>query len=433
MRAPLIALSLAIATAVACEDSTAPALPLSIQPAPTNSGDGQIDTAAATLSRPLRIQVLREGRPAPDVDVGWEVSVGSIAPTATKTDASGIATTVWTLGDIVGMQVATAFLPGRMAVHDSSQLQLFLTAIAQPGAPVRLDFLTIPGNAVTALPLSPAINVAAADRHGYPTDFQGRMTVAVGSGPPGATLSGPTLADATSGVATFAGLSLDRPGLGYTLIAHADGFSNAISPPFDVRLPPNSIVLAPNLIGVDLGTTVPVTATVANDGSNAGVNWTLTGPGCVHTACGTLSAASSASGVPVIYTAPAAPPIPATVVLRAVSVADPTASASATGVITTPGLVSVYVAPATAGVLVNGSRTFVGTVFNGPAQGGVTWTLSCTGPCGTLSSTSSASGVAVTFQAPSSPTTNTLTATSVSDPGKFATVAITVFRPHPRI
>jgi hypothetical protein len=79
------------------------------------------------------------------------------------------------------------------------------------------------------------------------------------------------------------------------------------------------------------------TATVANDIANTGVTWTVaaaSGTLCTGTACGTVSATSTASGAPTTYEAPPAVPTGAAVVVTATSVTDPTKSASATVTIT---------------------------------------------------------------------------------------------------
>src|SRR6266478_5352084 len=100
---------------------------------------------------------------------------------------------------------------------------------------------------------------------------------------------------------------------------------------------------------------------------------------------------------------------------------------------TSGGPISVSVAPPTASVAVNATQPFTATVQNDSQNKGVTWALSGTGcsgaACGTLSANSSASGVAITYTAPSSvpnPATVTLTATSVSDGTKSSAATITV-------
>lgn len=194
-----------------------------------------------------------------------------------------------------------------------------------------------------------------------------------------------------------------------------------------------AVTVAPTLAGVDVNAARQFAATLANDPSNLGVMWTVTGSGCSGTACGTFSATSSASGVSVTYTAPTTAPSPATVTVTATSVTDYTKSASATVIITTPGVVAVAVTPSVADVNLNAPQQFTATVFNDASNSGVTWSVTgagCSGSaCGTLSATSSANGVPVTYTAPAivpNPRTVTVTATSVADVGKSAAATVTV-------
>jgi len=130
--------------------------------------------------------------------------------------------------------------------------------------------------------------------------------------------------------------SIDRTGLatavgpGVSTIqassAGVDGFATLA-----VASPPISVTVSPAMVEVQAGSGAQqFTATVVNDAQNNGVTWSLSGVGCIGTACGTLSAGASASGGAVIYSPPAAVPAPATVTLIATSVSDATRSASAT-------------------------------------------------------------------------------------------------------
>jgi hypothetical protein len=86
------------------------------------------------------------------------------------------------------------------------------------------------------------VKVTAQDALGNTvTSFSGTVTVAItpGTGAAGATLSGTTATAAASGVATFAGLKIDKvgagnTGTGYTLSATAPSLSAATSDPFDI-------------------------------------------------------------------------------------------------------------------------------------------------------------------------------------------------------
>jgi hypothetical protein len=197
---------------------------------------------------------------------------------------------------------------------------------------------------------------------------------------------------------------------------------------------PVSVSVSPTTATVQAGLNQTFTATLVNDTANKGVTWALSGSGCSGAACGTLSAASSLSGAPITYTAPAAVPSPASVTLTATSVADGTKTATATITVAATALaISVKLSQTTANVAVGSTQVFSATVANDSANKGVSWALSgagCSGPaCGTVSPTTSASGGNVTYTAPASaptPPAVTLTATSVSDGTKSASATIAV-------
>lgn len=91
-----------------------------------------------------------------------------------------------------------------------------------------------------------------------------------------------------------------------------------------------SVTVSPAAANVQAGSgTQQFVATVANDAQNNGVTWSLSGTGCSGTACGTLSANSSASGAAITYTAPAIVPTPPSVTLTAESISDGARSSSA--------------------------------------------------------------------------------------------------------
>jgi hypothetical protein len=87
-------------------------------------------------------------------------------------------------------------------------------------------------------------------------------------------------------------------------------------------VPPSSIVV---------GATASLTATLANDTTNAGVTWKVQ---CASAQCGSVSPASTTSGVATTYTAPAAVPAPDTVTIVATSVANTGQTAATTVTIT---------------------------------------------------------------------------------------------------
>ncbi|RZU40286.1 beta strand repeat-containing protein [Edaphobacter modestus] len=173
-----------------------------------------------------------------------------------------------------------------------------------------------------------------------------------------------------------------------------------------------------------------LTANVSNDSANAGVRWTVT---CGSSACGSFSAASTASGASTTYTAPAAVPTSNTVTVTATSVTDSTKTASATITITPPAPppVMVLITPLPPSSLtVNAKTSIMAIVSNDSANGGVKWTASCgTSACGSFGSAQTASGSSVVYTAPSAvPTGNTVTvtATSITDTTKSASATIII-------
>jgi len=183
-----------------------------------------------------------------------------------------------------------------------------------------------------------------------------------------------------------------------------------------VRLP-ISVSVSPTAISVQTQTTATFTATVANDAANKGVTWTVS---CSVSACGSVSPTATASGIATTYTAPPGPlTANLTVTVTATSAASSSASSSAT-ITVTPGDLTITVNPSPATVPVGTTAQFTATVANDPSNEGVTWTVSCGAPpCGTISPTATASGVATTYTAPTSLPAGdlsvTLTATSMTN------------------
>ncbi len=77
----------------------------------TPSGDGQTAEVATLLPNPLRVVVTENGSPVSGRSVAWSTTSGSVASTS-NTDAAGIATTQWTLGQLAGLRSASATLSG---------------------------------------------------------------------------------------------------------------------------------------------------------------------------------------------------------------------------------------------------------------------------------------------------------------------------------
>src|SRR5439155_26096703 len=94
------------------------------------------------------------------------------------------------------------------------------------GAATQVVFTVQPSAVPAGAAITPAVQVTAEDALGN-TDpaFSGTVTVAIGANPGGGTLSGTSALAAVGGAATFADLSINKVGTGYTLTAAALGFT----------------------------------------------------------------------------------------------------------------------------------------------------------------------------------------------------------------
>lgn len=184
--------------------------------------------------------------------------------------------------------------------------------------------------------------------------------------------------------------------------------------------PQVTVTVSPAMQTVPVNRSQAFIATVQNDPQSKGVTWTLSGAGCAGALCGTLSSASSASGVAVTYTAPSSAPNPPTVTLTATSIADSKSSASATiTILGIPPNLGVTISPLRGGITISQSLKFSATVQNDPTNLGVTWTASN----GTFTNITPTSA---TYHPPTIPGVYVITATSVLNISKTASSTIGV-------
>ena len=91
---------------------------------------------------------------------------------------------------------------------------------------------------------------------------------------------------------------------------------------------PISVSLAPAPPGtLMVGASTQLRAVLNNDADNAGVNWQVI---CASSDCGSFTPTQTGSGIATTYTAPKVAPTGGTVQVTAISVTDPTKTASAT-------------------------------------------------------------------------------------------------------
>src|SRR5690348_8917562 len=80
-----------------------------------SAGDAQVGLIATALPTALAVLVTdANGEPVAGQSVAWAVGAGggSVSAASSSTNASGIASIAWTLGDSIGPQVVTATVDG---------------------------------------------------------------------------------------------------------------------------------------------------------------------------------------------------------------------------------------------------------------------------------------------------------------------------------
>lgn len=160
----------------------------------------------------------------------------SLLGTASKTAASGVAL-FGGAGDAAILKAGTGYTlrasSTSLATGDSAAFDI------SSGAPAQLVFSVSPSNANAgvAFPTQPVVEVHDAAGN-LITSYSGNVTLAIGNNPAAGTLSGSVTVAVSGGVATFTGLSIDKAGAGYTLLASSGALSTGTSAAFNIAAGP---------------------------------------------------------------------------------------------------------------------------------------------------------------------------------------------------
>ncbi len=190
-----------------------------------------------------------------------------------------------------------------------------------------------------------------------------------------------------------------------------------------VTAAPVTVTVSPTSATVQLGAGRVFTATVGGT-ANTAVNWSVNGVAGGSATVGTITPVG-------FYTAPAVLPSPATVTLRATSVANTSVSAQAiVTLIPVPPPVIVTVSPTTATVPLGTTQTFTATATGAPNTS-LTWSVNGISGGSASVGTITASGLYTAPAAMPNPSTVNVTATSVANPSAFAQAAVTLAKVPP--
>src|SRR5258706_12675752 len=192
-----------------------------------------------------------------------------------------------------------------------------------------------------------------------------------------------------------------------------------VAGPASPQPPPSniSVSVTPASASVFLGTVQNFTAVVSN-ATNTAVNWQVNGISGGNAAVGTISA----SGV---YTSPGDLPAPGQIIVRAISVADSSKSASA--VVTVTSDIAVSASPQAMPVELGAARAFAAILSSaGNPDPAISWIVSGNGCAGTACGSVDSVGTYTAPQILTAPPGVLVRAISVADPSKSGAAAITV-------
>jgi len=255
------------------------------------SGAAQTASAGSTLPQPIVARVLAaDGIGVGGVAVTFAVSAGggSLTPASAVSAADGSVSTSWKLGGTAGAQTMTVTSAGLTGSP------LTVSATALPVVASRLVITTGPVGGKAGAPIGAV--VTAQDALGNTaTSFNGDVSVAIGTNPGSATLGGTTTVKAVNGIATFSGLTLNRPGTGYTLLFSGASLAGAASAAFNILTGDAAkLVFGPMPAAADVGIAIaPPIQVFAQDSSG---NTVTTFTGAVTVAFGANTGGGTLTG-----------------------------------------------------------------------------------------------------------------------------------------
>lgn len=222
-------------------------VPVRIIPTPTAlavlAGNSQQTRQGDPFPLPIRLRAnAGDGLPVPGTIVTFEVTQGggSLSAARDTADAEGLVEVRWTAGNVAGAGSVIARVDGQ-------PVSVTLTGTQLSSAPTAITFGSQPVTIVAGDTL-PSIVVQVRDATGdTAVAFAGQVRLALTGGTSGARLLGvDTLATAVGGVARFRGLTVDRGGAAYRLVASVvgggTGSPTATSTAFDVTPAPAGLL-----------------------------------------------------------------------------------------------------------------------------------------------------------------------------------------------
>lgn len=201
--------------------------------------------STSTLTAPTGVTV--PANSLSSVAVSWTVSAGSLTPDGyyvTRTSGGRTVAACASSPTVLrsGSSCTDTSVPDGSYTYTVTAKYRSWTAAGAPSGgvtvwtPTKVAFTGQPSSTVAGVAISPAVAVSVQNAAGVALPFSGTsVTVSLGANPGGGALSGTVSGTTNSGgVVTFAGLSMNKAGVGYTLVATSSGLTSATSASFTV-------------------------------------------------------------------------------------------------------------------------------------------------------------------------------------------------------
>lgn len=278
-------------------------LAFSVQPSGVVAG-AAIVPAVRVVVEDARGNTVTTATPSITVAIGNDPSRATLSGTVTEGAVGGIAT-------FPGLSLDKADTGYTLIASGPGLLSATSTAFSvTPGPPAKLAFTVQPGSGVAGVAMTPAVQVAVEDAQGnIVTGATLPVTLVIGSNPASGTLSGSTTTTAVNGIATFATLSINAAGVGYTLIASSSGLTGATSVSFAIGVgSPSKLVFSTQPMNAAAGTAIAPAVQVAVEDNQGNTVTTATPSVTVdigsNPSSGVLSGITTVSAVSGVATFP---------------------------------------------------------------------------------------------------------------------------------
>jgi hypothetical protein len=208
-----------------------------------SAGSGAATVSTGTLAAPTGVTAAAVS--GTSVAVGWTASVGSPAPAGYFVTRTSGSTTVAACGTsktalVTGTSCTDSGVPAGpytytvTAVYRSWTAPSAASGSVTVAVPSKLTFATAP--LTTSAGTGFAVTVAVQSASDVTLQSANvPVTLALAANPASGTLAGTTTATTNAnGVASFTGLSINKSGTGYTLLASSLGLTSATSPAFNI-------------------------------------------------------------------------------------------------------------------------------------------------------------------------------------------------------